>query len=408
MADPFGFIGDTLQSAFLPDTEDEEARKYREEYERMRRTLRAQGKPAPPPIYQTRKPKNLFGGLLPEYGAGTLAKKRRAERDLWRRSYDPVAMKRFQDQRKRDEQLRDITERQRLEKIGGKAGQTPSMTPAFTKALTEGGWSPAEQRVFAKRGDSAYRARTDPEEARYEQLYGMHAPDISKIEAAQQARARTPGVESEQRYVKNYWDTMNRGKVWESAVDKQESQNKFTKAYNDIKLDFEQETASDKRLLSKVAGLYADLKRKSYEQSPQAHIDALTKTASMTATKAGEYTSPGQTAERAALSEARRAAAQKSVLESGDFIDWFNRQDPKDFPPGFVSEQEWRKVEAMIRAYAARSSGLSDTEFRAAMEALLIAAGLGGGNSAGGGAGGSWRPASTVVLPPNIPLDPNP
>ena len=114
MANPFEYIGSSLQNLYLPDKEDEEARKYREEYERMRRELQAKGKEAPPPVYSTRKPKTILGGLLPEYGAGTLRKDRRAEEAAWRQSYDPIAMKRFQDQRVRDEKLRDIAERNRL------------------------------------------------------------------------------------------------------------------------------------------------------------------------------------------------------------------------------------------------------------------------------------------------------
>jgi hypothetical protein len=403
MADPFGFIGNTLQSAYLPNTEDEEARKYREEYERMRRTLQAEGKPAPPPVYQTRKPKNVFGGLLPEYGAGNLAKKRQAEQAAWRQSYDPVAMKRFQDQRKRDELQRDIGKRRQLEQVGGKAGQTPSMTPAFTKAAQEGGWSPSELSVLAKRGDSGYRARTEGEESELERLMFEQAGGISASAAAQQARARTPAVKSEQQYVNNYWDAMNRGRIWNSAVDKQESQNKFTKAYNDIKLNFERETASDKILLSKVAAMYAGLKRKSYEQSPQAHIDAITGVASKTATEAAEFIDPAAATSRAGIRDAKTAAMAKSALESRDFVDWFNKQDPKEFPPGFLSAQDWRRVEAMIRAYGQRAGG-SGAEYAEALRAFMEASAARHDTSFGNGTSGSPRPGTSYNIPANIPL----
>ena len=401
MADPFGFIGDTLQSAYLPDTEDEEARKYREEYERMRRTMQAQGKPAPPPIYQTRKPRNILGGLFPERGAGTLARKRRGERDTWRKAYDPIAMKRFQDQRKRDELQKDIGNRRRLEQIGGKAGQTPSMSPSFTKAAQEGGWSADELSVLGKRGDSGYRARTEEEESELERLMLEQAGGISATAAAQQARARTPSVESEQRYVNNYWDAMNRGKIWNSAVDKQESQNKFTKSYNDIKLNFEQETASDKILLSKVAAIYAGLKRKSYAQSPQAHIDAITGTASKIATEAGEFVDPASVALRAGTRDAKTAAMEKSALESKDFIDWFSKQDPKEFPPGFLSEQDWRRVEAMIRSYGQRAGG-SGAEYTAALRAFMDASAAGHSTRGGDGTSRSPRPGTGYDVPDNI------
>ena len=370
MADPFGFIGNTLQSAFLPDTEDEEARKYREEYERMRRTLQAQGKPAPPPIYQTRKPKNILGGLLPEYGAGTLEQKRRGERDDWRKSYDPIAMKRFQDQRKRDEHLRDIKERQQLGQIGSKLGQTPSMTPSFTKAAQEGGWSPAELSVLAKRGDPTQRSRTPEEEGRYEQLYGMHAPDISNIEAAKQATMKTPAVQQQQQYLSNYWDAMNKGKVWSSAVEAQEAKNSFDTAYNEIKERFERATEDDKLLLSKVAGLYADLQRRSYEDKPQVHVDAITGKAIRAGVEGAEYASPGAVAHRATLRDAQLAAGQKSAVESRDFLDWFNTVDPSKYP-GFLSAQEWERVEAMIRSYGMRSGTSNAKAARAALDAYI-------------------------------------
>lgn len=367
MADPFGFIGNTLQSAFLPDTEDEEARKYREEYERMRRTLQAQGKPAPPPIYQTRKPKNILGGLLPEYGAGTLEQKRRGERDDWRKSYDPIAMKRFQDQRKRDEHLRDIKERQQLGQIGSKLGQTPSMTPSFTKAAQEGGWSPAELSVLAKRGDPTQRSRTPEEEGRYEQLYGMHAPDISNIEAAKQATMKTPAVQQQQQYLSNYWDAMNKGKVWSSAVEAQESKNNFTKVYNNIKTDFEVRTSADKIALSKVAAVFAKLKQQAYETDPGAFVGALTKGAAKTAMEAGEFVSPGAVTQRAAVRGAQETAAGKAARQGKDFIAWFDSVDPSKFPPGFLSEQEWRKAEEIINMYKARSAAQGDTNFEALM-----------------------------------------
>ena len=367
MADPFGFIGNTLQSAFLPDTEDEEARKYREEYERMRRTLQAQGKPAPPPVYQTRKPKNVFGGLLPEYGAGNLAQKRRGERDLWRKSYDPIAMKRFQDQRKRDELQRDISRRRQLEQVGSRAGQTPSMTPAFTAAARKGGWSPAELSVLSKRGDPTHRARTEGEESELERLMFEQAGGISATAAAQQARARTPSVRNEQQYLSNYWDAMNKNRVWSSAVEAQESKNNFTKAYNDIKLDFEQKTKADKIALSKVAAVFAKLKQQAYEKDPGAFVDALTKGATKTATEATEFVSPGAVAQRAAVLGAQETAAGKAVRQGKDFIAWFDSVDPSKFPPGFLSEQEWRKAEEIISLYKARSAAQGDTNFEALM-----------------------------------------
>jgi|ETNvirenome_6_85_1030632.scaffolds.fasta_scaffold31459_2 hypothetical protein len=367
MADPFGFIGNTLQSAFLPDTEDEEARKYREEYERMRRTLQAQGKPAPPPVYQTRKPKNVFGGLLPEYGAGNLAQKRRGERDEWRKSYDPIAMKRFQDQRKRDELQRDIGKRRQLEQIGGKAGQTPSMSPSFTSAAQKAGWSPAELSILGKRGDSGYRARTEKEESELERLRFEQAGGISATAAAQQARARTPAVRNEQQYLSNYWDAMNKNRVWSSAVEAQESKNNFTKVYNDIKLDFEQKTKADKIALSKVAAVFAKLKQQAYEKDPGAFVDALTKGATKTATEAAEFVSPGAVTQRAAVRGAKETAAGKAARQGKDFIAWFDSVDPSKFPPGFLSEQEWRKVEAIINTYKARSAAQGDTNFEALM-----------------------------------------
>jgi hypothetical protein len=397
MADPFGFIGDTLQSAYLPNTEDEEARKYREEYERMRRTLQAEGKPAPPPIYQTRKPKNVFGGLLPEYGAGNLAKKRQAEQAAWRQSYDPIAMKRFQDQRKRDELQRDIGKRRQLEQIGGKAGQTPSMTPAFTKAMQEGGWSPAEQRVFAKRGDSGYRARTEGEESELERLMFEQAGGISASAAAQQARARTPAVKSEQQYLNNYWDTMNMGKVWNSAAAAQQSRNNFTTAYNNIKGRIEAATEDDRILLSKVAAMYAELKRESYRQSPQVHVAALTGAADVAGIKAREFADPAAVGHRASVRTAQTEAMKKSALESRDFMEWFNKQDPKKLPPGFLSEQQWRKVEAMIENYG-QSGGLD----RAALEAMVKRLSQGGDI---GGASGSWDLGGSISIPDNLQLD---
>ena len=325
MADPFGFIGDTLQSAFLPDTEDEEARKYREEYERMRRTMQAQGKPAPPPIYQTRKPKNIFGGLLPEYGAGTLAKKRRGERAAWREAYDPIAMKRFQEQRKRDELQRDIGRRRQLEQIGSKMGETPTvdkLDPAFTSAAQKAGFDLPSVIAKSKIGKPAYRARTEEEESELERLFAEQAKGISDTAAAQQARARTPSVESEQRYVKNYWDAMNRGKVWKSAWQAQEAENKFTKTYKDIKSHIETETAADRVLLSKVAALYARFKQQSYQLSPKAHVDAITGKASLAAQLAAEGVSPEVIAQRAATADAKTAAMEKSALESRAFITW--------------------------------------------------------------------------------------
>jgi hypothetical protein len=333
----------------------------------MRRTLQAQGKPAPPPIYQTRKPKNILGGLLPEYGAGTLEQKRRGERDDWRKSYDPIAMKRFQDQRKRDEHLRDIKERQQLGQIGSKLGQTPSMTPSFTKAAQEGGWSPAELSVLAKRGDPTQRSRTPEEEGRYEQLYGMHAPDISNIEAAKQATMKTPAVQQQQQYLSNYWDAMNKGKVWSSAVEAQESKNNFTKVYNNIKTDFEVRTSADKIALSKVAAVFAKLKQQAYETDPGAFVGALTKGAAKTAMEAGEFVSPGAVTQRAAVRGAQETAAGKAARQGKDFIAWFDSVDPSKFPPGFLSEQEWRKAEEIINMYKARSAAQGDTNFEALM-----------------------------------------
>ena len=373
MPDPFGFIGNTLQSAFLPDTEDEEARKYREEYERMRRTLQAQGKPAPPPVYQTRKPKNVFGGLLPEYGAGTLAQKRRGERDLWRKSYDPIAMKRFQDQRKRDELQRDISKRRQLEQIGSRAGQGPTvgqLDPKFIAAAQKGGFSSSDLAGAigkSKIGDPTHRARTEGEESELERLMFEQAGGISATAAAQQARARTPAVRNEQQYLSNYWDAMNKDRVWSSAVEAQESKNNFTKVYNDIKLDFEQETAADKIALSKVAAIFAKLKQQAYEKDPGAFVDALTKGATKTATEAAEFVSPGAVAQRAALLGAQETAAGKAARQGKDFIAWFDSVDPSKFPPGFLSEQEWRKAEGIISLYKARSAAQGDTNFEALM-----------------------------------------
>ena len=401
MADPFGFIGDTLQSAFIPDTEDEEARKYREEYERMRRTLQAQGKPAPPPIYQTRKPENIFGGLFPEMGAGTLARKRRGERDAWRRSYDPIAMKRFQDQRRRDELQRDIARRRQLERRGSQVGQTPTLNPSFTGAAKEGGWSPAELSVLAKRNAPAFQARTEDQESELERLMFEQAGGISATAGAKQARARTPSVESEQKYVKNYWDAMTEGRVWNSAWQRQQAENEFAVTYSKIKGNIEEETEQDRILLSRVAAIYAGLKRKAYEQSPQVHIDAITGTASKIATEAAEFDDPASAALRARTRDAKTAAMEVSEIKNQDFITWFNKQD-KRRPPGFLTEQQWRKVEEMIKRYG-QSSGTSNEDFQAAINAIANAMGQTG---SGGGAGGSWGPGSlTPPVPSHIPTE---
>ena len=372
MADPFGFIGNTLQSAYLPNTEDEEARKYREEYERMRRTLQAQGKPAPPPIYQTRKPKNILGGLFPEYGAGTLAQKRRAEHDTWRKSYDPIAMKRFQDQRKRDEHLRDIAKRQQLGQIGSKMGQGPTLEqldPEFVAAAQKGGFSFSDLAGAigkSKIGDPTQRSRTPEESARYEQLYGMHAPDISNIEAAKQATMKTPAVQQQQQYLSNYWDTLNKDKAWATAADAQMAKDSFTKTYNEIKKNFEQETAADKILLSKVVAAFNRLKQQAYETDPGAFVGALTKGAAKTAMEAGEFVSPGAVTQRAAVRGAQETAAGKAARQGQDFIAWFDKAktDP-DMATGFLSEQEWRKVEEMIKSYARSSAANGDNALTA-------------------------------------------
>ena len=373
MADPFGFIGSNLQSAFLPDTEDEEARKYREEYERMRRTLQAEGKPAPPPIYQTRKPKNILGGLLPEYGAGTLTQKRRAERDEWRKSYDPIAMQRFQDQRKRDELQRDIGRRRHLEAVGSRAGQGPTpeqLDPAFTAAAQKAGFSSSDLAGAigkSKIGDPTHRARTKDEESELERLMFEQAGGISASAAAQQARATTPAVQQQQQYLSSYWDAMNKDKVWSSAVEAQESKNNFTKVYNNIKTDFEVRTSADKIALSKVAAVFAKLKQQAYETDPGAFVGALTKGAAKTAMEAGEFVSPGAVTQRAAVRGAQETAAGKAARQGKDFIAWFDSVDPSKFPPGFMSEQEWRKAEEIINYYKGRAAAQGDDDLNSLM-----------------------------------------